>query len=276
MHEGVELNSLFWSNGKFWRASGHWFGWSPRALRVSAWAGTHPLSPVSQNMNYLRDPRLIYEKSFEIVEARTGDVLSRTAETAVPVIRRIVHACGMADVAADLKYSDGFAVAGAAALASGATVLCDTNATVAGVTRQLLPLDNAVRSTIDDPEVRSLAIRMETTRSAASVEFWKPVLSGSVVAIGNAPTALFRLLEIIDAGAARPALIIGFPVGFVGAAESKEELAQDARGVPFLTLPGTRGGSAMASAALNALSVLASERRFAKPGPGEPRGGYRS
>ena len=246
------------------------------AFGDSAEFGKHLPSPVSQNMNYLRDPRLIYEKSFEIVEARTGDVLSRTAKTAVPVIRRIVHACGMADVAADLKYSDGFAFAGATALASGATVLCDTNATVAGVTRQLLPLDNDVRSAIDDPEVRSLAIRMETTRSAASVEFWKPVLSGSVVAIGNAPTALFRLLEIIDDGAARPALILGFPVGFVGAAESKEELAQDSRGVPFLTLPGTRGGSAMASAALNALSILASERQFARPGPSKPRGGFRS
>ena len=231
---------------------------------------------VFQTMNYIQDPSLIYEKSFEIVRTRTRKALSLAPETVVPVICRIVHACGMPDVAAELKYSDDFAIVGANALASGATVLCDANATAAGVTRAMLPQDNAVQSMIDDPEVHDLAARMGTTRSAASVDLWKPVLERSVVAIGNAPTALFRLLEIIDAGAARPALIIGFPVGFVGAAESKEELARDSRGIPYLTLPGTRGGSAMAAAALNALSILASERQLATPDHGQLREGSRS
>ena len=246
------------------------------AFKTSVGTATQLPPPIFRTMNYIQDPRRIYEKSFEIVKARTRNALSRAPETAVPVICRIVHACGMPDVAGELKYSDDFAIAGAEALASGATVLSDAKATAAGVARELLPQDNAVQSMIDDPEIRDLALRMETTRSAAGVEHWKPILGGSVVAIGNAPTALFRLLEIIDAGAARPALIIGFPVGFVGASESKEELAQNSRGVPYLTLPGTRGGSAMAAAVLNALSILASGRQFTKPDPGKQRGVFRS
>ena len=246
------------------------------AFKAYVGTGVRPLPSVFQTMNYIQDPSLIYEKSFAIVRTRTRKALSLAPETAVPVICRIVHACGMPDVAAELKYSDDFAIVGAKALASGATVLCDANATAAGVTREMLPQDNAVQTMIDGPEVRDLAMRMKTTRSAAGVELWKPALEDSVVVIGNAPTALFRLLEIIDDGAARPALIIGFPVGFVGAAESKEELARDSRGIPYLTLPGTRGGSAMAAAALNALSILASERQFAEPDLSKPSRGSRS
>lgn len=274
--EVAELNSILRINGDLWRASKHELEWLSPAFKAYVRAGIRLLPSVFQTMNYIQDPSLIYEKSFEIVRTRTRKTLSLAPETVVPVICRIVHACGMPDVAAELNYSDDFAIVGANALASGATVLCDANATAAGVTRAMLPQDNAVQSMIDDPEVRDLATRMKTTRSAASVELWKSVLEGSVVAIGNAPTALFRLLEIIDAGAARPALIIGFPVGFVGAAESKEELARDSRGTPYLTLPGTRGGSAMAAAALNALSILASERRFATSDHGKPREGARS
>ena len=274
--EIAELSSILRINGDLWRVSNHELEWLLPAFKAYVRAGVRPLPSVFQTMNYIKDPSLIYEKSFEIVRTRTRKALSLAPETAVPVICRIVHACGMPDVAAELKYSDDFAIFGANALVAGAAVLCDANATAAGVTRAMLPQDNAVQSMIDDPEVRDLAARMGTTRSAAGVELWKPVLEGSVVAIGNAPTALFRLLEIIDAGAARPALIIGFPVGFVGAAESKEELARDSRGVPYLTLPGTRGGSAMAAAALNALSILASERQLATPDHGKRREGSRS
>lgn len=274
--EVAELNSIPRINGDLWKASKHVLEWLLPAFKAYVRAGVRPLPSVFQTMNYIKEPSLIYEKSFEIVRTRTRKALSLAPETAVPVICRIVHACGMPDVAAELKYSDDFAIVGANALASGATVLCDANATAAGVTRAMLPQDNAVQTMIDDPKVRDLAARMGTTRSAASIELWKPVLEGSVVAIGNAPTALFRLLEIIDAGAARPALIIGLPVGFVGAAESKEELARDSRGIPYLTLPGTRGGSAMAAAALNALAILASERQLATPDHGKRREGSRS
>ena len=274
--EIAELSSILRINGDLWRASNHELEWLLPAFKAYVRAGVRLLPSVFQTMNYIQDPSRIYEKSFEIVRTRTRKALSLAPETAVPVICRIVHACGMPDVAAELKYSDDFAIVGANALASGATVLCDANATAAGVTRAMLPQDNTVRTLIGDPKVRDLAARMGTTRSAASVDLWKPVLERSVVAIGNAPTALFRLLEIIDAGAARPALIIGFPVGFVGAAESKEELARDSRGIPYLTLPGTRGGSAMAAAALNALSILASERQLATPDHGKRKEGSRS
>ena len=276
IHEGSELDSLLWSNGERERTGKQNLEWSLPASNAHVGTGVRPLPSVFQTMNYIQDPSLIYEKSFEIVRTRTRKALSLAPETAVPVVCRIVHACGMPDVAAELRYSDNFAIVGAKALASGAMVLCDANATAAGVTRAMLPQDNAVQTMIDGPEVRDLAMRMKTTRSAAGVELWKPALEDSVVVIGNAPTALFRLLEIIDDGAARPALIIGFPVGFVGAAESKEELARDSRGIPYLTLPGTRGGSAMAAAALNALSILASERQFAEPDPGRPREGFGS
>ena len=209
-------------------------------------------------MNYLRNPDEIYKRSFAIVRSLTGDALRRAPTEAEPIICRIVHACGMPDVAQALKFSDGFASAGAGALGSGAPVLCDTEATAAGVIRSMLPNGNPVLSTIGESGIAEAASRNGTTRSAAGVERWRNRLGDSVVVIGNAPTALFRLLEMLDEGADRPALIIGFPVGFVGAAESKNELARDPRGAEYLTLPGTRGGSAMAAAALNALSAAAS------------------
>jgi precorrin-8X/cobalt-precorrin-8 methylmutase len=198
---------------------------------------------------YLRDPDAIYAESFATVarEAR----LERFPEALRPVVTRIVHACGMVDVADRLAFSAAAAEAGRAALRAGAPVLCDCAMVAAGIT---VGVDKVV--TLNEPGVPELAARLGTTRSAAAVELWEGRIEGAVVAIGNAPTALFHLLERLDAGWPRPALILGFPVGFVGAAESKAELAGDPRGAEFLTLRGRRGGSAMASAAVNALGRM--------------------
>lgn len=200
---------------------------------------------------YLKDPAAITAESFATVvrEAR----LERFPEGLRGLVVRVVHACGMVEVADRLAFSEGAAEAGRAALATGAEVLCDCAMVAAGVTRARLPAGNAVVMTLNDPAVPGLAASLGTTRSAAAVELWRERLEGAVVAIGNAPTALFHLLEGLDAGWPRPALILAFPVGFVGAAESKAELAADPRGVPFVTLRGRRGGSAMAAAAVNAL-----------------------
>ena len=195
---------------------------------------------------YLIDPAAIYARSFAAVRAEAA--LDRFPADVAEVAVRIVHACGMVEVADRLAFSGDVARAGADALRAGAPVYCDCRMVAAGITRRLLP-GNDVRVTLDD------AAADGTTRSAAAVDLWDT--GGAVVAIGNAPTALFRLLERLDEGAAAPACILGFPVGFVGAAESKAELAEDPRGVPFLTLRGRRGGSAMASAAVNALGILA-------------------
>jgi len=169
---------------------------------------------------------------------------------------RIIHACGMTDIASAVEMSPNFAESASAALKRGAPILCDAKMVAHGVTRNRLPRNNDVICTLDDPAVAPLAAEAGNTRSAAALELWRPRLEGAVVAIGNAPTSLFRLLEMIDAGAPLPAAIIGVPVGFVGAAESKQALAVQAR-VPFLVVRGRRGGSAMAVAAVNA---LASER----------------
>jgi precorrin-8X/cobalt-precorrin-8 methylmutase len=202
---------------------------------------------------YLKDPAAIYAESFATVrrEAR----LDRFDPAMARLATRVIHACGMTEVADRLAFSPGAAAAGAAALAAGAPVLCDCEMVAAGVIRRQLPADNEVRVTLNDAGVPELAARLGTTRSAAAVELWRDRLEGAVVAIGNAPTALFHLLEGLDAGWPRPALILGFPVGFVGAAESKAELARDARGCGFVALRGRRGGSAMASAAVNALAA---------------------
>jgi precorrin-8X/cobalt-precorrin-8 methylmutase len=167
---------------------------------------------------------------------------------------RLIHACGMVDVADRLAFSPGAGRAGAAALAAGAPVLCDCEMVAAGIARSRLPAGNPVVVTLNDPAVPDLAREIGNTRSAAAVRLWRDLLPGAVVAIGNAPTALFHLLELVDDGWPRPALILGFPVGFVGAAESKAELAGNPRGIPFVTLRGRRGGSAMAAAAVNALA----------------------
>ncbi len=203
--------------------------------------------------DYLRDPEEIYRRSFAIVRAETD--LSRVPPDLRDVAVRIVHACGMPDVVADLDWGGEPAAAGRAALAGGRPVLTDSRMVADGVIRARLPAAaNSVRCFVDDPGVAEDARRAATTRSAAAVDRWLPVLDGAVVAIGNAPTALFRLLELLGEGAPPPAVVLAFPVGFVGAAESKRVLADIAGGPPFLTLHGRRGGSAMAAAAVNAIA----------------------
>jgi len=203
-------------------------------------------------MDYIRDGNAIYLKSFAIIraEANLADLPPDLETVAV----RLIHSCGMTDIVADLEASPGAAIAGRNALAAGAPILCDARMIAEGITRKRLPVDNPVICTLQHADVPALAHQLGNTRSAAALELWRDRLEGSVVAIGNAPTALFRLLELLDAGAPKPALILGFPVGFVGAAESKAELAANSRGVPFITLHGRRGGSALATAAVNALA----------------------
>lgn len=203
-------------------------------------------------IDYLRDPDEIYRRSFEIVRAETD--LSRVPAALHAVAVRMVHACGMPDIAADLDWRGDPGQAGAAALAAGRPVLTDSRMVADGVIRARLPAGNTVRCFLDEPDIAADARRAATTRSAAAVDRWLPHLDGAVVAIGNAPTALFRLLELLGEGAPPPALILAFPVGFVGAAESKRALADQADGPPFLTVHGRRGGSALAAAAVNALA----------------------
>jgi precorrin-8X/cobalt-precorrin-8 methylmutase len=174
---------------------------------------------------------------------------------------RLIHACGMVEIADRIAYSQGAYLAGHRALKAGAPVLCDCEMLGAGIIRRYLPSDNQVIVTLNDPRTPEHAKAIGNTRSAAAVELWEPHLEGAVVAVGNAPTALFHLLEMIDAGAPKPAVILGFPVGFVGAAESKAELAARPRGCEFIALRGRRGGSAIASAAVNALAAGLPEER---------------
>lgn len=206
---------------------------------------------------YEKDPAAIYAESFATVQREAR--LERFDPAMAQVATRVIHACGMVEVADRLVFSEGAAEAGCAALAGGAPVICDCEMVAAGVIRRHLPKGNEVLVTLNDPRVPGLAQKLGTTRSAAAVELWKDRLGGAMVAIGNAPTALFHLLEALDRGAPKPAVILGFPVGFVGAAESKAELAADPRGCDFVALRGRRGGSAMASAAVNALALAAAE-----------------
>jgi precorrin-8X/cobalt-precorrin-8 methylmutase len=216
-------------------------------------AGTRPASePMQARYTYLRNPDEIYRESFARIRAEVD--LLRFPPELHPVVLRLVHAAGEAALAQDLVWSDGGAAAGRAALAAGAPILVDAAMVRAGITARLLPRRNPVLCFLDDRRVAGLAKRLGTTRSAAAVELWRPVLAGAVVAIGNAPTALFHLLELIAAGAPRPALVLGFPVGFVGAAEAKAALAANSLGLPFIALAGRRGGSALAAAAVNALA----------------------
>lgn len=200
---------------------------------------------------YIRDGEAIYERSFAIIRSEAD--LSRFSGTAERVVVRMIHACGMTDLPRDVAMSDDFATAAETALRAGAPILCDAKMVANGVTRPRLPAGNAVLCTLDDPSVPELARKLGNTRSAAAMELWLPHLAGALVVIGNAPTSLFRLLDMLDEGAPKPAAIIGIPVGFVGAAESKDALARDGR-VPFLVVQGRRGGSAMAAAAVNALA----------------------
>jgi precorrin isomerase len=208
---------------------------------------------VQRPLDYIRDGAEIYRQSFATIRAEADLDLLPADFNAVAV--RLIHACGMIDIVSDLDYAIDAVGVGRQALADGAPILCDARMVADGVTRKRLPVDNQVICTLPDPQVPDLAAQLQNTRSAAALELWRPYLAGSVVAIGNAPTALFRLLEMLDRGAAKPALILGFPVGFVGAIESKAALAADSRGVPFLTIHGRRGGSAMAAAAVNALAM---------------------
>ncbi len=204
-------------------------------------------------MEYLRDPAEITRRSFEIVRSEADLAALPAALAAVAV--RLVHACGMPDIVGELAWRPGVAEQARAALAAGAPVLADCRMVADGVIRERLPAQNPILCTLDDPEVPALARSLGTTRSAAALELWHDDLSGAVVAIGNAPTALYRLLELLAEGAPRPAAILAFPVGFVGAAESKEALIAAGLEGPFLTLRGRRGGSALAAAAVNALAA---------------------
>lgn len=201
---------------------------------------------------YEKDPAAIYAASFATVRVEAN--LDRLPESLHPVATRLIHACGMVDVADDLTFSHDVADKGGEALANGAPILCDCEMVASGIIRKRLPAENQVIVTLNDPRVQMLAAKLKTTRSAAAIVLWREHLEGAVVAVGNAPTALFHLLERLDTGWPKPACILGFPVGFVGAAESKAELSDNPRDVPFLALQGRRGGSAMASAAVNALA----------------------
>ena len=205
-------------------------------------------------MAYLRDPKLIYQQSFTAIRKEAD--LSHFPQDIANIVVRMIHSCGMTDIAQDIVYTISAASAGKAALIQGAPVLCDSRMVYEGVIRTQLPAENEVLCWNNCPESAVLAKKLETTRSAAAVDLWRPKLAGAVVAVGNAPTALFRLLEVLEEGVDPPAVIFGLPVGFVGAAESKELLVKQCKeSVQFLTLTGRRGGSAMAAAAVNALTV---------------------
>jgi precorrin-8X/cobalt-precorrin-8 methylmutase len=202
--------------------------------------------------DYVRDGAEIYRRSFATIRAEADldgldPILSRT-------VVRMIHACGMVDLVADVGASPGFGAGATSALQAGAPILCDTSMVAAGVTRARLPAANEVVCTLGDGRVPGLAAELGTTRSAAAMELWREQLGGALVVIGNAPTALFRLLEMVQDGAARPAAVIGVPVGFIGAAESKDALAEDPCGLEHLVVRGRRGGSAIAAAAVNALA----------------------
>ncbi|WP_417688186.1 precorrin-8X methylmutase [Roseibium sp.] len=202
---------------------------------------------------YEHDPSAIYRQSFATVRAEAD--LARLPQSLQTVAIRLIHACGMTDIVEDLMFSPSAVEAGAAALHKGAPVFTDVEMVAHGIIRSRLPQQNDVICTLNDRPVPELAQTLGTTRSAAAVELWHERLEGAVVAIGNAPTALFHLLEMIAAGGPKPAIVLGFPVGFVGAAESKDALRENPFGVDFLAIRGRRGGSAMAAAAVNALAA---------------------
>nr|WP_325252707.1 precorrin-8X methylmutase [Amylibacter sp.] len=205
------------------------------------------------HLRYERVPADIYAQSFATVRAEAN--LDRFPAEMRPMVVRLIHSCGMVEIADRLAYSPAAFAAGRDALQRGAPVLCDCEMVGAGIIRRYLPADNDVIVTLNDPSVPALAAKIGNTRSAAAVELWRDHIEGAVVAIGNAPTALFHLLELLEQGWPKPAVILGFPVGFVGAAESKAELAARPRGCDFVALRGRKGGSAMASSAVNALAA---------------------
>ena len=209
---------------------------------------------------YEKDPSAIYAQSFATVrkEAR----LDRFPQDMQPLVTRLIHSCGMVEIADRLAFTPSVYSVGHGALQSGKPILCDCEMVGAGIIRRYLPAQNDVIVTLNDPRTPELAQEIGNTRSAAAVRLWEPHIQGAVVAVGNAPTALFHLLELIDEGFPKPAVILGFPVGFIGAAESKAELAANSRGIEFVALKGRKGGSAMASAAVNALAAGLPEERI--------------
>jgi precorrin-8X/cobalt-precorrin-8 methylmutase len=213
---------------------------------------TPDATPQSPTLEYERDGAEIYRQSFATIRSEAD--LSGLPDDLATVVVRMIHACGMVDLVDDVEASDGIVATARAALRAGAPVLCDAQMVAAGITRRRLPSDNPIVCTLSDPQVPELAARLGTTRSAAALELWRPMLDGAVVAVGNAPTALFHVLEMVAAGGPRPAAVLGLPVGFIGAAESKAALAGNDAGLPYLVVHGRRGGSAMAVAAVNAIA----------------------
>ena len=204
--------------------------------------------------DYIRDPDAIYEKSFATVKAETD--FSNMDSSIVTMVTRVIHACGMPEIMDDLAWHPDMTSACKDALMQGRPILSDCEMVTHGIIRKFLPSNNDVICTLNKAEVPALAKELGTTRSAAAIEFWKPHLDGAIAVFGNAPTALFHLLEMLESGGPRPAAVFGFPVGFVGAAESKEALALNEMDIPFFTLKGRKGGSAMAAAALNGAATL--------------------
>jgi len=204
-------------------------------------------------LDYIRDAAEIYRQSFAAIRAEAD--LTRFPSDIARVVVRLIHTCGQVDVAEHVAYTDDVVTRAGAALRDGAPVLCDSSMVAAGITTARLPADNQVVSVVADRRAAELAARRATTRSAAGVELWADRLGGAVVAIGNAPTALFRLLELLDEGVAAPVAVLGGPVGFVGSAQAKHELIERPRGMSYLVVRGRRGGSAMAAAAVNAIAT---------------------
>ncbi|MDY6995104.1 MAG: precorrin-8X methylmutase [Actinomycetota bacterium] len=203
-------------------------------------------------LDYIRDAAEIYRQSFATIRAEAD--LARFPDEVARVVVRLIHTCGQVDVADHVVFTPDVVARAHAALAAGAPILCDSSMVAAGITRSRLPADNEVVSLVADERAPELARRLGSTRSAAGVDLWADRMAGAVMAIGNAPTALFRLLEIVDEGAAAPAAVLGGPVGFVGSAQSKQELVDNPRGMSYLMVTGRRGGSAMAAAAVNAIA----------------------
>ena len=204
-------------------------------------------------LSYERDPAEIYRQSFATIENEVD--FSKLPNDMVPVAVRLIHACGMTNIVDDLAYSQNAVAVGKEALAEGCSIFTDVEMVKSGIIQKFLPADNQLTCSLNDAEVPELAKQIGNTRSAAAVERWGDKLEGAIVVIGNAPTALFHLFELLDEGAPKPTLIIGIPVGFVGAVESKIELAENSRGCEFITVHGRRGGSAIAAAVLNAIAV---------------------
>lgn len=206
-------------------------------------------------LDYVRDPAEIYRQSFAMI--RDEAELSRFPEDIARVVVRLIHTCGQLDVTEHVAFTEDVVTRAHTALAGGAPILCDSSMVAAGITRSRLPADNAVVSLVSDARAPQLAAHLGTTRSAAAVDLWADRLGDAILAIGNAPTALYRLLELIDEGAPAPAAVLGGPVGFVGSAQSKQELIDSPRGMSYLVVTGRRGGSAMAAAAVNAIAAEA-------------------